>query len=390
MRTWPFFSYFFRYVLRAKTRQKLLFIAVTGLFLSAFSLLVIQGIMGGLQKGLIARSKNVHGSHLIIFKEVTAESLRDLKDVLRKEAIPFYSELEVEVMIKYKNFVAPAKLHGIDIEDERPAFLAEKDFTGLVMGSELASKIKAQFLDDIQVIAPGVTDSLMGEEVPRFISENLSDYLYTELSEVDDFEVWSRSSMVQNLIRKNGINQIRLFGEVTDKVFEKITKIETATPFRILSWEKMNESLVWSLNLETKVMLFLFISMSFLVAIAITSGLLIFYSKIIKDLMSFWILGMSQKKLVNLCFKFTLVLSGITVIAGGIFGHITLKLLEKFGHELMPDIFVERQLPVHLDFSHIVISLFIPFSISLIFSYFSFVNFRKENQSFVSIVRSLG
>ncbi len=390
MKTWPFFSYFFTYVLRAKTRQKLLFIAVTGLFLSAFSLLVIQGIMGGLQKGLISRSKNVHGSQLIIFNEVTSESLRDLKDILRKEAIPFFSELEVEVMIKYKNFVAPAKLHGVDLEDERPAFLAEKDFTGLVMGSELASKIKAQFLDDIQVIAPGVTDSLMGEEVPRFISENLSDYLYTELSEVDDFEMWSRSSMVQNLIRKNGINQIRLFGEVTDKVLEKISKIETATPFRILSWEKMNESLVWSLNLETKVMLFLFISMSFLVAIAITSGLLIFYSKIIKDLMSFWILGMSQKKLVNLCFKFTLILSGITVIAGGIFGHVTLRLLEKFGHKLMPDIFVERQLPVHLDFSHIVISLFIPFSISLIFSYFSFVNFRKENQSFVSIVRSLG
>ncbi len=390
MRSWPFFNYFFHYVLKAKTRQRLLFIAVIGLFLSAFSLLVIQGIMGGLQKGLIARSKNVHGSHLIVFQEITAESLRDLKDVLRKEAVPFYSELEVEVMIKYKNFVAPAKLHGIDLEDERPSFLSEKDFTGLVMGSELASKIKAQFLDDVQVIAPGVTDTLMGEEVPRFISENLSDYLHSELSEVDDLEMWSRSTMVQNLLRKNGINQIRLFGEIPQNVLDKISKIETTTPFRILSWEKMNESLVWSLNLETKVMLFLFISMSLLVAIAITSGLLIFYSKIIKDLMSFWILGMSQKKLVNLCFRFTLILSGITVIVGGIFGHITLKLLERFGHELMPDIFVERQLPVHLDFSHIVISLFIPFGISLIFSYFSFVNFRKENQSFVSIVRSLG
>ncbi len=390
MRSWPFFNYFFHYVLKAKTRQRLLFIAVVGLFLSAFSLLVIQGIMGGLQKGLIARSKNVHGSHLIVFQEITSESLRDLKDVLRKEAVPFYSELEVEVMIKYKNFVAPAKLHGIDLEDERPSFLSEKDFTGLVMGSELASKIKAQFLDDVQVIAPGVTDSLMGEEVPRFISENLSDYLHSELSEVDDLEMWSRSTMVQNLLRKNGINQIRLFGDIPQNILDKISKIETVTPFRILSWEKMNESLVWSLNLETKVMLFLFISMSLLVAIAITSGLLIFYSKIIKDLMSFWILGMSQKKLVNLCFRFTLILSGITVIVGGIFGHITLKLLERFGHELMPDIFVERQLPVHLDFSHIVISLFIPFSISLIFSYFSFVNFRKENQSFVSIVRSLG
>lgn len=389
MKSWPFFSYFLNYVLRAKTRQRLLFIAVTGLFLSSFSLLVIQGIMGGLQRGLIARSQNVHGSHLIIFEDITSSSLEELKDILRKESIPFYSELEVEVMLKHKNYVAPAKIHGINLEDERPSFLMSKDFKGLVMGSELASKIKVQFFEDVQIIAPGVTDNLMGE-VPRFISESLSDYIYTELSEVDDFEVWTRVEMVQNLLRRRGINQIRLFGEVPDEVLKKILELETEVPKRILSWEKMNESLVWSLNLETKVMLFLFVSMSLLVSIAITSGLLIFYSKIRKDLMSFWILGMSQRKILNLCFKFTLGLSAVTVVTGVIFGHFTLKVLETYGHDFMPDIFVERQLPVHLDFNHIVVSLLIPFGISVIFSYFSFANFRKENQSFVSIVRSLG
>lgn len=389
MKSGPFFRYFFTYILRAKTRQRLLFIAVTGLFLSAFSLMVIQGIMGGLQQGLIARSKNIHGTQLIIFDSITDEPLTEIKDILTKENIPFYSELEVEVMLKHKNFVAPAKLHGLDLNDERPQFLQEKDFKGLVMGSELASKIKLQFLDDVQVIAPGVTDSLMGE-VPRFISETMTDYLYTELSEVDDFEVWARAGLVQNLVRQNGINQIRIFGEVKPAILEKIQNSQTTVSKRILSWEKMNEALVWSLNLETKVMLFLFISMSLLVAIAITSGLMIFYSKIRRDLMSFWILGMAQKKLIKLCFKFTLILSAVTVFIGGIFGYITLVLLEKFGHDLMPDIFVERELPVQLDFNHIVVSLLIPFGISLVFSYFSFANFRKENQSFVSIVRSLG
>lgn len=388
--SWPFFRYFFSYIMKARTRQRLLFIAVIGLFLSSFSLMVIQGIMGGLQKGLIKRSKEIHGSQIIIFQDViSSQGLSELKDVLRKEAIPFYSELEVEVMLRNKNFVAPAKLHGIDLDDERPEFLRNKDFKGLVMGSELAGKIKLQFLDDVQIIAPGVTDSIMGE-VPRFVSETFTDFLYTEQSEVDAFEAWSRIGIVQNLIRREGINQIRLFGEVDDQVLKKLEAINTDSPKRFVSWEQMNEALVWSLNLETKVMLFLFISMSFLVAIAITSGLLIFYSKIRKDLMSFWILGMSQEKLVNLCFKFTLILSGVTVMVGGIFGYFTLQLLEKFGHRLMPDIFVERQLPVDLNFNHIVVSTIIPFGISLIFSYFSFTNFKKENQSFVAIVRSLG
>jgi len=152
----------------------------------------------------------------------------------------------------------------------------------------------------------------------------------------------------------------------------------------------MNGALVWSLNLETKVMLFLFISMSLLVAIAITSGLLIFYSKIRRDLMSFWILGMPQQTLIKLCFRFILFFSAIVCILGTVAGFITLRILEVYGHEVVPDIFVERRFPIELNFAHITLSFLIPFGISLVFSYLSFINFRKENQNFASIVRSVG
>src|SRR5690606_9858362 len=108
-----------------------------------------------------------------------------------------------------------------------------------------------------------VTDSLMGE-VPRFVSDELSDYLYSELTEVDSFEVWVRLSMVQNLLRTEGINQIRLFGDIPPEILEKIENLKTEVPKKIVSWEKVNGALVWSLNLETKVMLFLFVSMSLL------------------------------------------------------------------------------------------------------------------------------
>jgi lipoprotein-releasing system permease protein len=158
----------------------------------------------------------------------------------------------------------------------------------------------------------------------------------------------------------------------------------------MVSWEEMNGALVWSLNLETKVMLFLFISMSLLVAIAITSGLLIFYSKIRRDLMSFWILGMSQQMLLKLCLRFILALSAAVCGLGTVAGFITLKILDIYGHDLMPDIFIERRFPIDLNFNHISLSFFIPFGISLVFSYLSFLNFRKENLSFISVVRSVG
>jgi ABC-type lipoprotein release transport system permease subunit len=153
---------------------------------------------------------------------------------LKRDGAPFYTELETEVLLKYKSYVAPAKIHGLVIADERPDFLAEKDFAGLVIGNDLATKVHLPFLDEIQIIAPGVTDSLMGE-VPRFISENLSDYVYTELPEVDEFEVWGRAEIVQNLLRERGINQIRIFKPLSDEIIQKLIGIDTETPFRFLS-----------------------------------------------------------------------------------------------------------------------------------------------------------
>ena len=88
MRSLPFFRYFFTYILHAKTRQRLLFIAVIGLFISAFSLMVIQGIMGGLQEGLVARSKAIHGHDLIQFENITSEDLSELKQILKKSNLP--------------------------------------------------------------------------------------------------------------------------------------------------------------------------------------------------------------------------------------------------------------------------------------------------------------
>ena len=388
MKNWTFFSYFFKYIFFSKTRQRLLFIAVVGLFLSAFSLIVIQGIMGGLQKGLVARSKSVHGHYILKFDQVSNQSVNEVKDLLLKEGVSFVSEFEVEVMIKNKSYVSPAKLHGIDLSDEKPEYLAEKEFTGLVLGSDLAAKTRIDLFDEIQIIAPGVTDSLLGE-VPRTMTESVTGLQYTELPEVDEFEAWVRLEMVQNLMRQKGINQIRIFGDLGPKVIKNLEALKSRMAFRLLSWENMNQALVWSLNLETKVMLFLFMSMSLLVSIAITSGLLIFYAKIRRDLMSFWILGMAQENIVKLSYKFTLLLSALACSFGALVGFLSLRMLKTYGHDIMPDIFIEREFPIELTTLNVSLSLFIPFGISLIFSYLSFLNFRKENQSFVSIIRSV-
>jgi lipoprotein-releasing system permease protein len=385
---WTFFKYFYFYIFHSKTRQRLLFIAVVGLFLSTFALMVIQGIMGGLQRGLVARSKLIHGDGILRIDHYEEDELNRFLTKLQKSGTLFTAEYELEVMIKSNQYMAPAKVHGVDLNWPLPYFLNDRDLSEVVLGSDLANKLKAQFGHEIQIISPAHTDSLLGD-IPRFVTVDVSDYLFSELVEVDSFEAWVRLPVMQNLTREGIINQVRVFRPVLYRELEQWREEFPSLKFEFESWEKQNASLVMSLNLETKVMLFLFISMALLVAVAITSGLLIFYSKVKNDLMSFWILGLSESKLLKLVYRFTLSLSAMTCFVGLIGGIVMLKILERYGHQLMPDIFVERHLPVDLNLFNIVISFIIPFAISWIFSFLSFQQFKKEHNSFISIIRSV-
>ena len=101
-----FYKYFFLYIFKAKTRQRLLFIAVVGLFISSFSLVVLQGIMGGLQNGLINRSKKALGvGHIEFIKPIHSSVYNEYKEIFFNKKIKAFFEYEIELMVRKDNRV---------------------------------------------------------------------------------------------------------------------------------------------------------------------------------------------------------------------------------------------------------------------------------------------
>jgi len=198
--------------------------------------------------------------------------------------------------------------------------------------------------------------------------------------------------LVQNLVRKRNFNRIIFFDEDSLNFASDLLKTSTFNDpiYKIYTWEQKNKTLVWALKLETNVMLFLFIGMSFLVAICITSGFMIFFDKIKTDLISFWILGKSQKEVLNLSYVFTHMISFLFCSLGVMLGLGFLYFLKSNTISFMPDFFVERNIPVKIDTLKVLISFIIPYLISVVFSYFSFSLFKKDTSSFVKIIRNVG
>lgn len=387
-----FYKYFLSYIFKAKTRQRLLFMATIGLVISSFALVVIQGIMSGLQSGLIARSKNVQGMGIVQVQEdkIGTHNIQKIKEILKNNNISFTEEYEIELLLKNDDFIRPAILHGINFKNYVPEFLLKKDTSGVILGTELSGYLNAYYGSNVLIISALHTDSILGE-LPRSVSSSVTDFFMSELSEIDKVHAWVRLSLVQNLIRKKEINLIRIFqAKDWDQIIGLLKDFALMDGVKFKSWEDMNHSLVWALNLETNVMLFLFVAMSLLVAITITSGFMIFFDKVKIDLISFWILGQSQKKLMRLSYILTHLI-GILFCAIGVgLGISFLMFIQKNSLNFMPEFFVERTIPVRLNLKIIVISFFVPYLIATVFSYFSFNFFKKENKNFLNLIRKVG
>jgi lipoprotein-releasing system permease protein len=384
-----FLRYFFGYIIKAKTRQRLLFLAILGLSISSFALLVLQSTMGGLQHKLINRSKAVTGSAELVLHKKDKSFMQEVKGHLEarglKNIVPNY---EIELMVKFGQFLSPVIVHGVDPKGYLPDFLKGRDFKEMVMPRDLARKVEVIQGDQVRLISPGHVDDLM-RDVPRMASFTVDTLFSTNVTEVDAFHLWCDIFPVQNLIRKLHWNRLTLYQNFDpDELREGLNK-KFGEDVTLKTWEQKNSTLVWALGLESTVMVFLFIAMTLLVGLCITSALMIFFGKIKTDLSSFWILGSSKDQLIRSSGSFLLLMGLLSVCLGLGLGLLLLGILDQGQWQIMPDVFVDREIPVHITVRGVLLSFFIPLGMGLAFCWPGLVHFRRET-NFLEQVRSIG
>lgn len=394
-----YFKYFFSYIVRARHRQGLLILAVTGLFLSSFALIFLQSTMGGLQNKLMERSKKILGRAVVfVGPNVDQTKIDQVEAMLAKEKSAYLREYEIEVLLRNSTVVSPAVVHGVDLKHPMsikslPDLLQKsfvKDDKGIadaVISSELAYRLNFSLYNLIQMVSPAHVDELMGE-VPRMQSVMVSQVFSSNVPEIDLYHMWVRLPLIQNLIQKKAINRLRIYNQMDFEKLKKSIKL-LGEGLDLRTWEDENSTLVWALKLESVVMIFLFAGMGLLVSLCISTGLLIFFNKVKKDLASFWILGASHRSIFKSTTYFLHMMSFSAVALGILFGLIFLWAFDHFAPTVMPAMFVDRQIPILVTAKGVFISFFIPYAIATLFIYFSLFQFKNDTD-FLSGIRSIG
>ena len=169
-------SYFIKFIFSNKTRQRLLLLAMAGLFLSTLSLLLLQNIMGGLQESQIKRSRQIEGVAELRLKEL--EPIRAGRGLWT---------LEYEALAQVGSRIMPIRLIGVDWESEIPEFLGEKT-RDLVIGEELAWNLGLRKGSSLRIVLPSETVAFLGD-IPRFSDARVEKLIQTNHGESDHYWV---------------------------------------------------------------------------------------------------------------------------------------------------------------------------------------------------------
>ncbi len=385
-----------RFLLQQKNKgylSFLTFISLLGVTIGVGALLVILSVMNGFTTHLENNLIESHSHILIQKKDHTpfksdneiVEKIKSFRQVLGIS--PFMSQ---EMIISTETGNIGTQLKAIDPKNidqvsrfsrhlESLSRFVEKKPTledlsknpqSIILGSELARRLKLLEKERIKIISPYSTMGPLGS-IPKTKEFEVLGVLKTGIFEIDSQYSYILLNEGQKFL--DDINTISGF-EVklknpydADLISNKIEK-DLGIEFEALDWKKRHESLFWAFKLEKIAM---FVVLCFVIMIASFSIIATLFMMITdkqKQISILQALGAAPSSITKIFTYQSLFISSVGTVLGLASGTIICLIIKHTDYLRMPDIYYDQRVPVIMKsfyfISIAIVSLVISFFIS--------------------------
>ena len=373
-------------------------VSIVGVAIGVLALVVVLSVTSGFQQAFKQKVLGAN-AHIDIMKFGEFADYRDVEKKALAEphvvaAAPF---VLYEAMLAAGRTMGGAEIKGIDpalspnvlelrssmvvgrIEDlalRLPANDGGAPLPAIVVGQELAKKLKLKVGDRVRVVSPKTdldpsrwgTDGGGGPATREF---RLAGELYTGFEEYDTRLAYMNVRDAQALyagrgdvvtgveLRVDAIDDARAIGE---KIYEDLG----GTPYQVIDWEQLNHNLFAALRTQ-KVAITIILTLIILVAafniIAAMTMLVIGKAQEIAILKS---MGMRAAGVARV-FQTAGVLIGLIGTACGLaIGLTTIAVLRRYDYQLDPHVYLIDRLPVKVNVDELVLTACITLAICLL------------------------
>ena len=380
-----------RYLRSKKTNAFLsliTFLSIAGLTVGVATLIVILSVMDGFEGAL--KSRLAQGEFHILVSSSPQEKesyfsfdpdrvdrlyslspdILSVNPVLGTEAILRAGKKVAGMSLRgvaesHMSVLAPSLIEALD----GPKVLSKE---GIWLGKELAYQLSVLPGDKVQVISPTETEGPM-ESVPRVRVFRVDGIFSSGLPEKDLHTAYAPLQAVQEFLAVPGrVNRV----EITVKDFEKSTEAgnlvrdDLGASYLVKDWNQLNAHLFSSLKLE-RITMFVILTMIVLVAsFNIVTSLRMTVAEKRKEIAILQAMGATQAQVGKIFLVQGAVIGNIGTALGLVLGLGIAFFLKNNQVIELPEIFLDRSLPVKISPIFVILVAVTAFSIVLLAAYF--------------------
>jgi lipoprotein-releasing system permease protein len=255
-------------------------ITVTGIALGVAALIIVMSVMNGFRAELMGRILGLNG-HMTLYSnsgamsdfDAVAARIREVPGVLLATPIA-----EGQVMATAHNVSSGTVVRGLRLEDlrQRPLIAGNiregslDNFTGvdaIAIGSRMAQRMRLKVGDEITLISPQTTATLVGS-VPRIKIYDIVAIFEVGMYEYDNSFAFMPLEAAQLYFKLPGAaSSIEIMVDNPDNVptLQQDVSSKVGPDYRIVDWQKANSSFFGAIQVERNVM---FIILTLIVIVA--------------------------------------------------------------------------------------------------------------------------
>ena len=351
-----FLSFFFKYLFSARSGSVIRYvciICICSLAVSIAGLLIVISVMSGF--GISIRDRLLQEEpHLV----VSTQKINSLKKTLLKHnlknQINSIRSFEIQdVILKTSSGeISGAVAKGYT----KKYFKYSESKSSVHLGMEIASQLRL-FEGDKVFVTPAETLLLPPTEITPPDQVTISSITLPSHSSINNKTIFYQIGSIPSLKKNSSLeNGVEIFLKNPDQ-YQKIQETIKNEGYVVKSWSERNSALFFALKVEKGIMI-IFLSLASLIAsFSIASMLQLLIRQKRKDIEILMVMGYPTSKVKKLFTLIAFTMSFIGVFIGSILGYIACFILQHASIDLLPDIYVNRKIPVEISLDFFVIVL---------------------------------
>jgi lipoprotein-releasing system permease protein len=359
-------------------------VSVLGVALGVSALTIVLAVTSGFQQQFRDKVLGVNAHVIVLKSQATFAEYRDVMKTAREidpDVIAVQPFIFAEMLVtRGKGELSGVAIKGVDPELIRGVLdldrhmiegsidtLADPTEFGqlppIIMGKELAHKLKAKVGDDVTVVVPLSNidfDTWRAKSsAPRTRKFRVTGIFYSGFDEYDRRLMYTSLRDTQELVgRGDQVMGVELKVKDVDRAAEIAAKLERALggpPYQVQDWYELNHNLFTALNLQKLALGIILTLIIIVAAVNMISALTMMVTDKTREIAILKSMGAHSASVARVFQFLGVAIGGVGTLIGIAIGVVTCMVVSGYGYHLDPKVYLIDRLPIDVRWYEVLI-----------------------------------